>query len=62
MTTSDVGIVSAEEVRLRGQDMGKYIALAMLVAGSLLTTAAALTGWPALVAIQKALLRLLEVD
>lgn len=45
---------------LRGQDLGKYLAMAVLLAGSLLTGVSALTGWPALIALREALRSLLQ--
>lgn len=45
---------------LRGQDLGKAFAAACLIAGALLATAAALTGWGPLVALRAGFLRLFE--
>jgi hypothetical protein len=45
---------------LRGQDFCKYLAIALLSGGALLSSLAAVTGWPLFTALQKALLRLLK--
>ena len=46
---------------LRGQDLGKFLAMGILTGGALVATVAALTDWPFLVAVRDTILRLVQV-